>query len=89
MREHDDVIFVGHSVSSMIGMLAAIARPGRFSRLIMIAPSPCYLDHPPDYVGGFDRQSIDELLDLMDKNYLGWAHFLAPLVMANRATGRS
>ena len=76
-------IFVGHSVSSMIGMLAAIAEPARFSRLIMIAPSPCYLDDPPDYIGGFDRAGIMELLDLMDKNYLGWANYLAPLVMAN------
>jgi sigma-B regulation protein RsbQ len=81
--ELQDVIFVGHSVSSMIGMLAAIARPERFSRLIMIAPSPCYIDHPPDYIGGFDRKGIEDLLDLMDKNYLGWAHFLAPAVMGN------
>lgn len=78
-----DAIFVGHSVSSMTGMLAAIAEPERFSRIVMIAPSPCYLNHPPDYVGGFDREGIAELLDLMDKNYLGWANFLAPLAMAN------
>jgi sigma-B regulation protein RsbQ len=78
-----DVIFVGHSVSSMIGTLAAIARPERFSRLVLIAPSPCYLNHPPDYMGGFSRQDIDDLLELMDKNYLGWAEFLAPLVMGN------
>lgn len=77
------VIFVGHSVSSMIGMLAAIAQPERFSSLVCIAPSPCFLNHPPHYMGGFDRAGIEELLDLMDKNYLGWASFLAPLVMAN------
>jgi sigma-B regulation protein RsbQ len=81
--ELQQVIFVGHSVSSMIGMLAAIAEPKRFSRLLCIAPSPCYLNHPPDYLGGFERAGIEELLDLMDKNYLGWAGFLAPLVMGN------
>jgi sigma-B regulation protein RsbQ len=79
------VIFVGHSVSSMLGAMAAIRQPQRFSQLIMVAPSPCYLNHPPDYLGGFDREDIEELLDLMDKNYMGWASFLAPLAMGDRA----
>jgi sigma-B regulation protein RsbQ len=78
-----DVIFVGHSVSSMLGAIAAIRQPEKFSKLIMVAPSPCYLNHPPDYVGGFDREDIEELFDLMDKNYMGWASFLAPLAMGN------
>ncbi len=78
-----DVIFVGHSVSSMLGAIASIRQPERFSKLIMVAPSPCYLNHPPDYLGGFDRADIEELLDLMDKNYMGWASFLAPLAMGN------
>ncbi|HET7080705.1 MAG TPA: alpha/beta hydrolase [Chloroflexia bacterium] len=78
-----DVIFVGHSVSSMIGVLAAIRDPARFARLIMIGPSPRYINDPPDYVGGFERADIEGLLDLMDKNYLGWANFLAPLIMKN------
>ena len=78
-----DVIFVGHSVSSMLGAIASIRQPERFSQLIMVAPSPCYLNHPPDYLGGFDRADIEELLDLMDKNYMGWASFLAPLAMGN------
>ncbi len=78
-----DVIFVGHSVSSMLGAIASLRQPERFSKLIMVAPSPCYLNHPPDYLGGFDRQDIEELLDLMDKNYMGWASFLAPLAMGN------
>jgi sigma-B regulation protein RsbQ len=83
-RELDlrDVIFVGHSVSSMIGMLAAIEAPHRFQRLIMIGPSPCYVDDG-GYVGGFGRKDIDGLLDLMEKNYIGWAAFLAPVVMKN------
>jgi sigma-B regulation protein RsbQ len=77
-----DVIFVGHSVSSMIGVLAANREPDRFSRLIMVGPSPRYVNDT-DYVGGFERADIEGLLDLMDKNYIGWANFLAPVVMKN------
>ena len=77
-----DVIFVGHSVSSMIGVLAANREPDRFQRLIMVGPSPRYINDT-DYVGGFERADIEGLLDLMDKNYIGWANFLAPVVMKN------
>ena len=77
-----DVIFVGHSVSAMIGMLASIQAPERFSRLIQIGPSACYVNDG-DYVGGFERKDIEGLLDLMEKNYVGWAAFLAPVVMKN------
>lgn len=77
-----DVIFVGHSVSSMVGVLAAIREPSRFSRLILVGPSPRYINDPP-YVGGFERRDIEELLDTMDKNYIGWANFLAPAIMKN------
>ena len=77
-----DTILVGHSVSSMIGLLAANRAPERFSRIIMVGPSPRYIDDG-DYVGGFARQDIEGLLDLMDKNYIGWANFLAPVVMKN------
>jgi sigma-B regulation protein RsbQ len=77
-----DIVFVGHSVSSMVGMLAAIQAPERFERLVMIGPSPCYVNEA-DYVGGFERKDIEGLLDLMDKNYIGWAQFLAPVVMKN------
>ena len=75
-------IFVGHSVSAMIGMLASIQAPERFSQLIQIGPSPCYVN-ADDYVGGFERKDIEGLLDLMEKNYVGWAAFLAPVVMKN------
>jgi sigma-B regulation protein RsbQ len=81
-----DVIFVGHSVSSMIGLLAAIEAPERFQRFIMIGPSPCYVNGP-DYVGGFERKDIEGLLDLMEKNFIGWAAFLAPVVMKNGDRG--
>mgnify|MGYP001358380681 CR=1 FL=1 len=77
------VVFVGHSVSAMIGVLAAIRRPELFSHLVLLCPSACYLNHPPEYRGGFERAEIEGLLDLMDKNPAGWAGFLAPLVMAN------
>ncbi len=76
-------ILIGHSVSAMLGILAAIREPRRFSHLILVAPSPRYINDPPDYYGGFDRADIDEMLDLMDKNYMGWASFLAPMVMQN------
>jgi sigma-B regulation protein RsbQ len=78
-----DVIFVGHSVSGVVGMLASIREPERFAQLILVAPSPCYINDPPDYVGGFDRADIEGLFDLMEKNYIGWANFLAPVVMKN------
>jgi sigma-B regulation protein RsbQ len=77
-----DVIFVGHSVSSMIGLLAAIKEPDYFSNLILIGPSPCYINDGA-YKGGFERKDIEELLDTMDKNYIGWANFLAPAIMKN------
>ena len=77
-----DVIFVGHSVSAMVGMLAAIEAPQRFSKLVMIGPSPCYVNEA-GYVGGFERKDLEGLLDLMEKNYIGWAQFLAPVVMKN------
>ena len=77
-----EVIFVGHSVSSMVGVIAANRAPDRFSRLIMVGPSPRYINDE-GYVGGFERADIEGLLDLMDKNYIGWANFLAPVVMKN------
>ncbi len=79
----EDVIFVGHSVSSMIGALASFKRPELFSNLVMLVPSPCYINHPPDYEGGFERADLDGLFEMMDKNFIGWASFLAPVVMKN------
>jgi sigma-B regulation protein RsbQ len=78
-----DVVFVGHSVSSMIGVLAANREPQRFAHLILVGPSPRYINDPPDYVGGFERADIEGLLDMMDKNYIGWANFLAPAIIKN------
>ncbi|MFN2598907.1 MAG: alpha/beta fold hydrolase [Pyrinomonadaceae bacterium] len=82
--ELTDVIFVGHSVSGVIGMLASIRDPERFERLILVGPSPCYINDPPAYVGGFERADIAGLLDVMEKNYIGWANFLAPVIMKNQ-----
>ena len=81
--ELTDVIFVGHSVSGMIGALASIERPELFQSLVQIGPSPCYINDQPDYFGGFDRADIEGLLDMMDKNYIGWANFLAPAIVKN------
>ena len=77
-----DVTLVSHSVSSVIGLLAALKAPGRFARHVLVGPSPCYVNDG-DYVGGFERADIEGLLDLMEKNYIGWAAFLAPVVMKN------
>lgn len=76
----EKVIFVGHSVSGMIGAIAALSHPELFSHLLLVAPSPCYINHPPDYIGGFEQADIEEMLELMDRNYMGWASFLAPVV---------
>jgi sigma-B regulation protein RsbQ len=82
--ELERVIFVGHSVSAMIGVLAAIREPARFERLILIGPSPRYIDAESDaYVGGFKEQDIQELLAFQDANYLGWSSTLAPVIMGN------
>ncbi len=74
-----DVVFVGHSVSCSIGMLAAIAQPERFRCLVLVGPNPCFVNDPP-YVGGFERADLEEVLELMDRNFMGWAEFLAPVV---------
>jgi sigma-B regulation protein RsbQ len=73
-------VFVGHSVSAMIGLLAAIDEPSRFRSQIMIGPSPCYINDG-EYVGGFSRADIESLLDTLDSNYLGWASAMAPTIM--------
>ncbi|ODQ90233.1 sigma factor sigB regulation protein rsbQ [Mycolicibacterium flavescens] len=84
VRELDlrDVILVGHSVASMIGALAVIKEPSRFAKLVMLTPSPRYIDDD-GYRGGFSRADIDELLDSMDLNYLGWSHAMAPVIMGH------
>ncbi|HEX2773344.1 MAG TPA: alpha/beta hydrolase [Micromonosporaceae bacterium] len=76
------VVFVGHSVSSMIGVLAANRQPDRFAGLVLLTPSPCYIDHE-GYRGGFSRGDIEELLDSLDSNYLGWSATMAPVIMGN------
>jgi sigma-B regulation protein RsbQ len=82
-RELDDgkpAIFVGHSVSAMIGVLAGIKEPARFAAQVMVGPSPCYINDG-DYVGGFERSDIESLLDTLENNYLGWASNMAPAIM--------
>jgi sigma-B regulation protein RsbQ len=74
------VVYVGHSVSAMIGMLAGIKAPQRFLAQVMIAPSPCFINDG-DYRGGFSRGDIDELLETMEANYLGWSSTMAPVIM--------
>jgi len=83
-RELDlrDIVFVGHSVSAMVGILAAAAEPERFGSLVLIGPSPRYIDDG-EYVGGFSEEDIEGLLDSMDSNFLGWSSAMAPVIMGN------
>ena len=78
-----EVIFVGHSVSAMIGVVAAKREPARFKALVLIGPSPRYVNDA-DYVGGFSREDVDGLLTALDSNYLGWSSQMAPVIMGNR-----
>jgi sigma-B regulation protein RsbQ len=75
-----DVVFVGHSVSAMIGVLAAAAAPDRFRALVLVGPSPRYVNDG-DYVGGFEPADIQELVESLDSNYLGWSAAMAPVIM--------
>src|SRR3954454_11128280 len=81
-RELDlhDVVFVGHSVSAMIGVLAVAEEPERFRALVLVAPSPRYVNDA-GYVGGFEEQDIQQLVDSLDSNYLGWSAAMAPTIM--------
>lgn len=80
--ELENAVLVGHSVAAMIGVLAAIRRPEQFSGLVLVAPSPRYVN-AEGYLGGFTRADIDGLIDSLDTNYLGWASTVAPMIMGN------
>lgn len=77
-------VFVGHSVSAMIGVLAAKSAPHLFSDIVMVGPSPRYVDdEETGYVGGFAEAQIVELLDFLDSNHMGWSQTMAPVIMGN------
>jgi sigma-B regulation protein RsbQ len=78
----EPAIFVGHSVSAMIGILAAQKNPEAFERLVLICPSPCYINDG-DYIGGFSKRDIEGLLETLDNNYLGWSSAITPVIMGN------
>jgi sigma-B regulation protein RsbQ len=78
----NEAIFVGHSVSAMIGVLAAIKEPARFAKLVLVGPSPRYVNDE-GYVGGFSREDIDGLLESLESNYLGWSSAITPVIMGN------
>jgi sigma-B regulation protein RsbQ len=79
----EDVTVVGHSVSAMVAVLASLREPARFRRLVLVCPSPCYRNDPPHYSGGFEREELDDLLELMDHDRDGFARYLAPVVAQN------
>jgi sigma-B regulation protein RsbQ len=78
--ELTDVIFIGHSVSCMAGVMAAIKSPGIFKKLIFIGPSPCYINKD-GYIGGFEKDTIDDLLEVMEEDYISWSRSMAPVIM--------
>ncbi|KAA9345724.1 alpha/beta fold hydrolase [Adhaeribacter soli] len=80
--ELQDVVYVGHSVSAMIGMLAAIKRPGIFSQLVLVAPSPCYINYD-GYRGGFSEAEITGMLEALDSDFFSWSSNIAPLIMGS------
>jgi len=80
--ELTNVLFVGHSISGIIGLLASIQKPELFERLCLISPSPCYINEP-GYPGGFEKEDINELLEMMEKNYKEWVKYLAPVASKN------
>jgi sigma-B regulation protein RsbQ len=77
-----DVVYVGHSVAAMVGVLAARNEPQHFAKLVLVGPSPRYIDDG-DYVGGFSAEDIEGLLESLDSNYLGWSSAMAPVIMGN------
>lgn len=77
-----DAVFVGHSVSAMIGLLASLKAPGMFTSLVMVGPSPRYIDDG-EYIGGFTEQQITELVDFLADNHMGWSTAMAPAIMGN------
>lgn len=77
-----NAVFVGHSVSAMIGILASIESPGLFESLVLVGPSPRYIDDG-DYIGGFSQLQIEELLEFLDNNHLGWSATMTPVIMGN------
>lgn len=80
----DDVLLIGHSIGAMIAATAAAAQPWRFTGLVLISPSPYYLDDPDDgYAGGFSAQDVEELMDSLDNNYFSWATRVAPMAMGS------
>lgn len=78
----EDVTYVGHSVAAMIGVLAEVTRPDLFAKLVLVGPSPRYVD-TDDYRGGFSADDIEQLLQSLDSNYLGWSGAMAPVIMGN------
>jgi sigma-B regulation protein RsbQ len=76
------VVFVGHSVSAMIGVVASVREPERFAKLVLVGPSPRYIDDE-GYTGGFGRADVDELLESLESNFLGWSSAMAPVIMGN------
>ena len=84
--EIERVTYVGHSIGGVIGLLASLAAPERFERLILVGSSPRFINDPPDYVGGFERDEIEGILDAMESDQLAWSQSLAPVAMGDQSS---
>ncbi|HEU4405596.1 MAG TPA: alpha/beta hydrolase [Polyangiaceae bacterium] len=82
-------VLVAHSISGTLGLMASAAAPGLFDRMVLLAPNPCFLNHPPDYFGGLERSDVDDFLALMEQNFLGWAEALVGMVARDAETARA
>lgn len=82
LQSHN-IIFIGHSVSCMVGVLASIKTPGIFKKMVLIGPSPCYINKE-GYTGGFHQETIDSLYEVMEEDYISWAQSLAPSIMGDK-----
>lgn len=76
------ITLVGHSVSAIIGVIAAVKKPDLFDSLVLVAPSACYLNLR-DYQGGLDEQQLAGLMELMGSNFSNWADVVTPIIMGN------
>lgn len=82
----DRVTYVGHSIGGILGLLASISRPDRFERIVLLGSSPRFVNDPPDYVGGFERDEIESILDAMERDQLAWSQSLAPVAMGGQSS---
>ncbi len=86
--EVSDGVLIGHSVGATIACLAALKCPERISALALVAPSPSFMNDAA-YTGGFDREALEGLVNLMDENFLGWTSRVTPTIAGEDRAGET